>query len=90
VSRKTFGPKREEVKGEWRRLDNGALHDLYSSPYAIRVIKTRRMREARHVACVGNGSSAYGALVGNPEGRRPLGRPRCRWWDNTKMHLQEE
>jgi hypothetical protein len=89
VLRRIFGPKRGEVTGEWRRLHDEELNDLYSSLNIIRVRKSRRMRWAGHVACVGKGRCAYRILVGRPEGRRPLGRPRHRWEDNTKMDLQE-
>jgi hypothetical protein len=89
VLRRIFGPKRDEVTGEWRRLHNEELYDLYSSPNIIRVIKSRRMRWAGHVACMGEGRGAYRVLVGRPEGRRPLGRNRRRWEDNIKMDLQE-
>jgi hypothetical protein len=88
VLRRIFGPKRDEVTGEWRRLHNEELNDLYSSPNIIRVIKARRMRWAGHVARMGEGRDAYRILVGRPEGRRPLGRPRRRE-DNIKMDLQE-
>jgi hypothetical protein len=84
-----FGPKRDEVTGEWRRLHNEELNDLYSSPNIIRVIKSRRMRWAGYVARMGEGRGAYRILVGRPEGRRPLGRPRRRWEDNIKMDIQE-
>jgi hypothetical protein len=73
VLRRIFGPKREEVTGEWRRLHNEELNDLYSSPNIIRVIKPRRMRWAGHVARIGKGRGAYRIFVGRPEGRRPLG-----------------
>jgi hypothetical protein len=88
VLRRIFGHKRDEVAGEWRRLHNEELNDLYSSPTIIRVIKSRRMRWAGHVARMGEGRGAYRILVGRPEGRRPLGRPRHRWEDNIKMDLQ--
>jgi hypothetical protein len=81
--------KRDGVTGEWRRLHNKELYDLYSSPNMIRVIKSRRMRWAGHVACMGEGRGAYRNLVGRPEVRRPLGRPRRRWENNIKMDLQE-
>jgi PAS domain-containing protein len=74
-----FGLMRDEVKGKWRRLHNEELNDLYSSANIIRVMKSRRMRWARHVARMGEGRGAYRILVGKPEGRRPLGRPRRRW-----------
>jgi hypothetical protein len=89
VVRGIFGPKRDGVTGEWRRLHNEELNDLYSPPNIIRVIKSRRMRWAGHVACMGEGRGAYRILLGRPEGRRPLGRPRRRWEDNIKMDLQE-
>jgi hypothetical protein len=88
VLRRIFGPKRDEVTGEWRRLYNEELNDLYSSPN-IRVIKSRRMRWEGHVACMGQGRGSYRILLGRPEGRRPLGRPRRRWEDNIKVDLQE-
>jgi hypothetical protein len=89
VLRVIFGRKRDEVTGEWRRLHNEKLNDLYSSPNIIRVIKSRRMRWAGHVARMGEGRGAYRVLVGRPEGRKPRGRPRRRWEDNIKMDLQE-
>jgi hypothetical protein len=89
VLRRIFGPKRDEVTGEWRRLHNGELNDLYSSPNIIRVIKSRRMGWAGHLARMGEGRGTYRILVGRPEGRRPLGRPRRRWEDNIKMDFQE-
>jgi hypothetical protein len=73
----------------WRRLHNEELNDLYSSPNTIRVIKSRRMRWAGHVACMGEKRVAYRILVGRPEGRRSLGRPRRRWEDNIKMDIRE-
>jgi hypothetical protein len=90
VLRGIFGPKRDEVTGEWRRLHNKELYAPSFSSNIIWVIKTRRMRWAGHVACMGGRRGAYTVLVGRPEGRRPLGRPRCRWDDNIKMDLQEE
>jgi hypothetical protein len=84
-----FGPKRDEVTREWRKLHYEELHDLYYSPSIIRVIKARRMRWAGHIARMEKKRSAYRLLVGKPEGRRPLGRPRCRWWDNIRMDLVE-
>jgi hypothetical protein len=88
VLRRIFGPKRDEVTGEWRRLRNEELNDLYSSPN-IRVIKSRRMRWEGHVARMGEKRGAYRILVERPEGRQPLGRPRRRWEDNIKMDLEE-
>jgi hypothetical protein len=89
VLRMIFGPKRDKVTGELRRLHNEELNDLYSSPNIIPVIKSRRMRWVGHVAHMGDRRSAYRTLVGRPEGRRPLGRPRRRWEDNIKMDIQE-
>jgi hypothetical protein len=88
VLRKIFGPKREE-DGSWRKLHSDELHDLYSSPNIFRVIKSRSMRWAGHVARMGEGRGAYGVLVGRTEGKRPLGRPGRRWEDNIKMDLRE-
>jgi hypothetical protein len=89
VLRRIFGPKRDEVTGGWRKLHNKELHGLYSSPSIVRVIKARRMRWAGHVARMGEVRGAYNILVGRPEGRRPLGRPRRIWDDNIKMDLRE-
>jgi len=89
VLRRIFGPKRDEVTGEWRKLHKEELNDLYSSPNIARVIKSRRMRGAGHVARMGEGKNVYRILVGKPKGKRPLGRPRRRWEDNSKMDLQE-
>ena len=89
VLRRIFGPRRDEVTGEWRRLHNEELSDLYSSPNIVRVIKSRRMRWAGHVARVGEERGAYRVLVGKPEGKRPLGRPRRRCVDNIRIELQE-
>ena len=89
VLRRIFGPKRDEVTGEWRRLHNEELNDLYSSPNIVRVKKSRRMRWAGHVARMGEERVVYRVLVGKPEGKRPLGRPRRRWVDNIRMDLQE-
>jgi hypothetical protein len=88
VLRKIFGPKRKE-DGWYKKLDNDKLHDLYSSHNIVRVIKSRRMRWAGHVAIMGKGRGVYRVLVGGPEGERPLGRPRHRWEDNIKMDLRE-
>ena len=89
VLRRIFGPKRNGVTGEWRKLHNEELNDLYSSPNIVRVIKSRRMRWAGHVARMGEGRGVHKVLVGKPEGKRPLGRPRRRWEDNIKMDLRE-
>ena len=89
VLRRTFGPKRDGVTGEWRKLHNEELNDLYCSPNIVRVIKWRRMRWARHVARMEEGRGVHKVLVGKPEGKRPLGRPRRRWEDNIKTDLQE-
>jgi hypothetical protein len=83
-----FGPKREE-DGSWRKLYNDELHSLYSSPNIVRMIKSRRMRWAGHVARMGEGRYVYRVLVGMPEGKRPLGRPRRRWEGKIKMDLRE-
>jgi hypothetical protein len=83
-----LGPKREE-DGSWRKLLNDELHSLYSSPSIVRVIKSRRLRWVGHVARMGEGIDVYRILVGRPEGKRPLGRRRCRWEDNIKMDLRE-
>jgi hypothetical protein len=85
VLRRIFGPRRDEVTGDWRKLHNEELHNLYSSPSIIRMIKSRRMRWAGHVARMGETRNAYRILVGKPEGKRPLGRPKRRWMDNIKM-----
>jgi hypothetical protein len=74
---------------EWRKLHKEELHDLYFSPNILRVIKWRRMRWAGHVARMGEERGVYKVLMGKPEGRRPLGRPRRRWEDNIRMDLQE-
>jgi hypothetical protein len=84
---RVFGPKRDEVTG--RELHNEELNDLYSLPSIVRVAKLRRMRWAGHVACMGEERGVYRVLVGKPEGKRPLGRPRRRWED-INMDLQED
>jgi hypothetical protein len=89
VLRRIFGPKRDEVMGDWRKLHSGELHNLYSSPDIIRQIKSRRMRWAVHEAHVGEGRNLLKILVGKPEGERPLGTPRRRWKDGIKMDLRE-
>ena len=89
VLRRVFGPKRDEVTGEWRKLLNEELNDLYSLPNIVRVVKSRRMRWAGHVARMGEETGVHRVLVGKPAGKRPLGRPRRRWEDNIKRDLQE-
>jgi hypothetical protein len=86
VLRRIFGPKRDEVTGEWRKMHNEELRDLYSSPSIIRIIQSRTMRWASHVARMGEKTNAYRLLVG----KRPLGRPRHRWVDNIGMYLLEK
>ena len=87
VLRRIFGLRRDEVRGEWRRLHNEELNDLYSSPNNVPVIKSRRMRWAWHVARMGEERGAYRVWVGKLEGKRPLGRPRCRWVDNMRWDV---
>jgi hypothetical protein len=89
VLRRIFGSKRDEVTGGWRKLHNGELHDLYSSPSIIRIIRSRRMRWTGHVARMGEKRKVCRLLVGKSEGKIALGRPRCRWVDNIKMDLLE-
>jgi len=89
VLRRVFGPKRDELTGEWRKLHNEELSDLYSLPNILRVVKSRRMRWAVHVARMGEGRGVYRFLVVKPEEKRRLGRPRRRWEDNIKMDLRE-
>ena len=89
VLRRIFGPKRDEVTGEWRKLHNEELNDLYCSPNFVRVIKLRIMRWEEHVARMGERRGIYRILVGKPEGKRPIGRRRRRWEDNIKIDLQE-
>jgi hypothetical protein len=89
VLRRIFEPKRDEVIRGWRKLHNEELHGLYSSPSIVRVIKARRVRRAGHVARMEEVRGAYNILVGRPEGRRPVGRPRRRWENNIKMDLRE-
>ena len=86
--RRILGPRRDEVTGEWMRLHNKELNDLYSSPSIMRVIKSRTMRWAGHVARMGEERGVYRVFVGKPEGRRPLGRPRRKWVDNIRMAVQ--
>ena len=87
--RRIFGPRRDEVTGEWRRLHNEEINDLYSSLNIVWVIKSRRMRWAGHVARMGEERGVYRVLAGKPDGMRPLGRPRHRWVDYIRMDLQE-
>jgi len=87
VLRRIFGSKRDEVTGEWRKLHNEELNDLYASPVIVQVIKWRGMRWAGHVACMRESRVVYRVLVRKPDCKRPLGRPRCRWEDNIKMDL---
>jgi hypothetical protein len=87
--RRKFRPKGDEVTGEWTKLHIGELHNLYSSPDIIRQIKSRRMRRAEHVARIGDGRNVYRVLVGKPEGKRTLGRPRRRWEDRIRLDLME-
>jgi len=89
VLRRIFGPKMDEVTREWRKLQNEELNDLYCSPNIVRLIKSRKMRWAGHVARMGERRGVYKVLVGKHEGKRPLGRPRCIWEYNIKMDLQE-
>jgi hypothetical protein len=87
VLRRIFGPKRDGVTGGWRKLHNEELHNLYSSPNIIRIIKSRRIKWAEHVARMGEKRNVYRLLVGKPDGKSSLGRPRRRWMDNIKMNL---
>jgi hypothetical protein len=89
VLSRIFGPKRDDMVGSSRKLHNEELRILHSSPSTIRIIKSRRMRWAGHVACKGEKRNAYRILVGKPEGKRPLGRPKRRWEDNIKMDFRE-
>jgi hypothetical protein len=88
--RRIFGPKRNKVIRVWRKLHNEELHNLYFSPSIIRIIESRRITWAGHIARMGAQRNAYRILVGKPEGKRPLGRPRCRWVDHIKMDLIED
>jgi len=89
VLRRVFGPRRDEVTEEGRKLHKEELGDLYSLPNIVRVVKSRRMGWVGHVARMGEGRGVYRVLVGKPEGQRTLGRPRRRWEDNIKMYLHE-
>jgi hypothetical protein len=89
VLRGIFGPKRDEITGEWRKMHSGELHNLYSSANIIRHIRSRKMRWAGHVARMRDWRKLYNVLVGKTEGKRPIGRPRRRWQDGIKMDLSE-
>jgi len=89
VLRRIFGPKKGQLTGEWSRLHYEELNDLYSSPNIFQAIKSRIMRLAGHVTCLRERRGMFRALVGKPEGKRPLGRHRRRWEDNIKMYHQE-
>ena len=89
VLRKIFGPKRDEETGEWRRLHNTELKDLYGKPDIIRTIKSRRLRWAGHVARMGDERGVRKILEGKPEGKRPVGRPRMKWENNINHDLRE-
>jgi hypothetical protein len=89
VLRRIFGPKRDGVTGGWRKLYNEELHNIYFSLSIIRIIQSRRMRWAGHVARMGEKRNVYRLLVGKPDGKRPLGRPRRRWINNIKMDFLE-
>jgi len=89
VLMRIFGPKREEVEGGWRRLHNEELHNFYASPDVIRVIRSRRMRCAWHISRMGEMRNAYKISVRKPEGKKQLGRSKCKWKDNIKMDLRE-
>jgi hypothetical protein len=89
VLRRIFGPKRDEVTGEWRKLHNEELQIMYSSPNSIRLIKSRRMGWAGHVARMGEERKVYRILVGKPKGKRPVTRPRRRWEKGIRMDLRE-
>jgi len=88
VLRRIFGPRRYEGTGKWRRLHNEELNDLYSSPNIVRVIKSRRMKWAGHVAHMGEKMVVYRVLVGKPERKRPMGTPRRKWVDNIRMDIE--
>jgi hypothetical protein len=88
VLRRIFGPKRDEVAGEWRRLYSGELHKFYSSPNIIRQTKSRGMRWEGHVTLMGEGRKVYRVLVGKPKGKRLFERPRSRWKDGIRMDLR--
>jgi hypothetical protein len=90
VLRRIFGPKRDEVTGDWRKLHNEELRNLYSSPKVVRMIKSRRMRWAGHVPRMREKKNAYMLLVGKLNGKRPLGKPRRRWVYSIKIDLKEK
>jgi hypothetical protein len=85
VLRRILGSKGDKVTGDWRKLHNEELHNMYSSSGTIRVIKSRRMRWAGHEVCMVEMKNVFKILIGNPEGKRPLRRPRHKWEDNIKM-----
>jgi hypothetical protein len=89
VMRRVFGPKRDEVTGEWRKLHNEEFSEMHSLPNIVLVVKSIRIRWAGHVARMGEGRGVRRVLIGKPEGKRPLGKPRLRWEDNIKMDVQE-
>ena len=89
MPRRIFGPRRDEVTGEWRKLHNEELNDLHTSPNIVQVIKSIIMRWAGHVARMGERRGVFRVWVGKLAGKRPLGRPRCRWEDNIKIDLEE-
>jgi hypothetical protein len=89
VLRKVFGPEKDEVAREWRKLHNEGLNDLYSLPNIVRVVKSKPMRWAGHVARMVQDRGVHRVLVGKPEGKKLLGRPRHKWEDNIKMDFQE-
>jgi hypothetical protein len=89
VLRRIFAPKSDEVTGEWRKLHSGNLHNFYPSPNTIRQIKPRKMRGAENVASMGKNKKVYKVLVGKPDGKRPLGKPRCRWEDEINMGIRK-
>jgi hypothetical protein len=89
VLRRIFEPEGDEVSGGWRKLHNEELHSLYPSRIKIRMIKSRRMSWAGHVAQILDNRNAHRIIMGKPEGKIPLGRPRRRWVDNIKMNLRE-
>jgi hypothetical protein len=88
VLRRIFGPNGDEVTGDWRKLHNEELHNLYSSADIVRQVKSRRMRRAGHVARMGEERKVYKVLVGKPEGKRPVGRPRRRWEDGVRIDFR--